>query len=269
VDPAKEASHLAKDAIIVLPVSKETDGFGSLAEIGWAILGAMLRGQHVGVFVELDGEMSDAGKRTRLLSLKFLSALQNKYPIFRIFSKMQNLANWTVFKAEETKLFAQSELSNTTNIQLTHPPLENRITIVGTSSQEVSKKTELIKLLNAKNMPIYDSYIKNWDDNMEQNIDNELKHKRHDKVILSIITGDTEGFGSLAESGLLALNAMITGQAYGLYIEDHPSPPNSATNRTRTLVKAHIAKLNQQFPNTVFLANSMEELAAFAVANIQ
>ena len=87
--------------------------------------------------------------------------------------------------------------------------------------------------------------------------------------MLQVITGDTNSFGSLAESGLLALSAFVRGQAYGLYIEDHPSPQNSDTNRARTLVKAHVTRLNEQFPGLVYLADSPRELAHFGAQVIK
>ena len=58
-----------------------------------------------------------------------------------------------------------------------------------------------------------------------------------------VITGETEGYGSLAETGWAALAASANRQKVVFVIEDFPDGnPKSAANRARKLVRAHAEK---------------------------
>ena len=118
-------------------------------------------------------------------------------------------------------------------------------------------------MLDEGDVPYYDAYKQDW--SAERDIPIETDHKTNDRVILCFAAASTRAFGTLAESGLCALNAFIRGQAFGIYVEDHPGNPDRTSVRTRILIKEHIKKINQQFPGAVFLADSPEELGEFAV----
>lgn len=71
----------------------------------------------------------------------------------------------------------------------------------------------------------------------------EADHLATDKVILFVITGETESYGSLAETGWAALAAQRNGQQVYFVVEDFPDgDPKSAPNRARKLVRSHAAK---------------------------
>lgn len=70
----------------------------------------------------------------------------------------------------------------------------------------------------------------------------ESQHLATDRVILLVITGETESYGSLAETGWAALSAAQNGQTMLLVIQDYHGDPKSAANRARALVRAHAQK---------------------------
>ncbi len=71
----------------------------------------------------------------------------------------------------------------------------------------------------------------------------EAEHLATDRVILFVVTGETEGFGSLAETGWAYLGAIARGQKVFFVIEDFPDGnPKSDANRARVLVRAHMVK---------------------------
>ncbi len=70
----------------------------------------------------------------------------------------------------------------------------------------------------------------------------ESKHLASDRVILLVITGESESYGSLAETGWAALSAAKNGQTVLLVIQDYPDGPRSTANRARALVRAHAEK---------------------------
>lgn len=259
----REAEHLAKDEVIVLPISKETHGYGSLGEAGWAILGALLRGQKLGIFIEEDENAPGDARRSRRLFKELATKLQHDYPVFQFENSMEDLATWAVVTLRERLTLKNSKIRTTQIIQFPKKqPTENTVGVFGTSTENSEWRKKLIKKLKQNNINTFGSFKKDWNND---DIAKEIKHKTTDRVILQIITGETTSFGSIAESGLLALSAFVRGQAYGLYLEDYPGNPKSDTNRARALIRAHAKKLNEQFPGIVFMANSIEELQNWAI----
>jgi hypothetical protein len=62
------------------------------------------------------------------------------------------------------------------------------------------------------------------------------------------------------------MHAHLSGQSVGVYIEPHPSAQNSSANRTRILVKEHLSRLREDFPNLpIFVAQTLDELAMFGL----
>lgn len=257
----REAKHLASDEVIVLPISKETYGYSSLAECGWAILGGLLRGQKVGIYIEEDDQMPEDAKRARMLVKGLSETLQKEYPVFQFENSLQDLALWAAITARERAAIRGSKISEWQKITLpAESDAHDVVGLFGTSSSAEWKQKMKVKF-ESRGISVFDSYKEGWN---EEDAKKEEGHKLNDKVILQVITGETESFGALAESGLLALSAFVRGQAYGLYIEDHPSDHKSDTNRTRALVRAHARKLNEQFPGIVYVASSIDDLTHFA-----
>jgi hypothetical protein len=258
-----EAENLANDEVIVIPISKETHGYASMAEAGWAILGALLRGQKLSIFVQQDEAMPKDAKRARALFVALAERIQKEYPVFQFEETIQDQAIWAAFALRDRLAVRNSKIKETRKIELpTGIDTNNVVSILGTAIASSKWKEDMKKHFETEGINYFDSYKEDW---RKEDIAKEAEHKLHDKVILQIITGETESFGSLAESGLLALSAFVRGQAYGLYIEAHPSDSRSDTNRARTLVKAHVRKLNEQFPGLVYLADSIEDLTRFAI----
>jgi len=263
----REAEHLASDEVVVIPVSKETYGYASLAEGGWAILGALLRGQKLGIFIEEDETMPEDASRARTLFKNLSQKIQRDYPVFQFEETINDLALWAVLTARERTAIRKSKIKETRKIALpTDIECQNMVSIFGTSSFSSEWKQQMKAAFDSAGIAYFDPYKEDW---TKEDGEKEAVHKLKDKVILQIITGETESFGSLAESGLLALSAFIRGQAYGLYIENYPGDPKSDTNRARTLVREHIKKLNEQFPGIVYLADSIEDLTRFAKEHIK
>ncbi len=258
----REALHLAKDEVIVLPISKETQGYASLAEGGWAILSALLRGQKLGIYIEDSESMSEHARRARVLFKDLAQHIQKDYPVFQFEQSMEDLAVWAAVTAKERTAIKNSSIKEKRKIELpTTIESQNIVSIFGTSVSGSVWKEHMKDDFALAGITYFDSFKLDW---KEDDIQQEVDHKLRDKVLLQVITGESESFGSLAESGLLALSAFIRGQAYGLYIEDHPSDPKSDTNRARRLVKEHAKKLNEQFPGIIYLANSISDLTTFA-----
>ncbi len=70
----------------------------------------------------------------------------------------------------------------------------------------------------------------------------EAHHLATDRAILFVITGDSESYGSLAETGWAALTAVKNKQKVVFVIEDYPGSQRSAANRARILVRTHAEK---------------------------
>jgi hypothetical protein len=263
-----EADHLANDEVIVFPISKETHGYGSLGEAGWAILGALMRGQKLGIYIEEDESMPKPAKRARALFKALATQLQKDYPVFQFEDSLEDQAIWAAISMRERAAMKHSKIRDIRTLKFPKKAeTQPCISILGTSVADSAWKNKLKENYEKANVQYFDPYRENWTDTV--GAEGEVEHKTKDKVILQIITGETESFGSIAESGLLALSAFVRGQAYGIYIEDHPSEPTSETNRARTLIRAHIKKLNEQFPGIIFLADSIDELQEWSIKAIK
>lgn len=253
-----EALNLANNEFIVFPITKETYWYWSLWEAWWAIFWALLRWQKLIIFLEEDDSMPENVKRSRFLFKSLAEKIQEKYPVFHFANSIWEAAELTFFLMKLRKKIIWSSIIENNILKLPkYISTCDCVSIFWTSTKNSPKKIELINFLSENNINFYDPYIENWNQN---DWIQELSHKTNDKVILQLITWETESFGSIAESWLLALSAFLRWQAYWIYIEDHTSAPNSDSNRARRLIKEHIIKLNEQFPNTIYLGKSLEDL---------
>ncbi len=152
--------------------------------------------------------------------------------------------------------------------------LNPTVLLTGTSLPDTAENAEWKRIIKEKlahaGVPVYDTYHEDWDTNPQGYLNQELEHKKKDKVVLQCITGDTKGLSALAESGILALNAFIEGQTYILWLEDEqdddliPATANDST-KLRALVRAHAAQLTKFYPGLVKIAYSAEEAAEYAI----
>lgn len=94
----------------------------------------------------------------------------------------------------------------------------------------------------------------------------EAKHLVEDEIILFPVTGETHGFGSLAETGFSIMQAIKTNanRFIVVYIDpkldaniDPADPRSKDSIRTRALVRAHLKK--NSHPN-VFVVKDLETM---------
>lgn len=252
-DALTEAQHMAEDQVIVLPVSKESEGYASLAETGWATLGALLRGQEVNIFIELSDSLPRAAIRSRALVLKLAKSIEQEFPIFYLSEDIQEAAQWGIIKLTEVVKLKGSKITKTSELIFPDkPPLCQTVALLGNSGNW----RDQVKLgLDQLGLAYYDPFKVGWTvDDPE-----ELQHKNNDSVIIYGISAESDGYGALAESGWIAINALLRGQSVFFYIEGHSSSLTSVQNRARTLVKAHIERLNKRFPGLIVLVNSLDD----------
>ncbi len=101
-------------------------------------------------------------------------------------------------------------------------------------------RTPVIEALNAAGIEHFNPVVPNW---TPECAPIEADHLANDKVLLLVITGETEGLASLAETGWAALAARKNGQQLFLVVEDFPDGnPKSAQNRARKLIREHAKK---------------------------
>lgn len=258
-----ESENMATDEVLVFPISAESHGYASMAETGLAMLSALLRGQKLGIFVEKTEEMSAQDLHVRNIFMDFADRLHKDYPVFHYESSMEDLADWAAIISQERQSARGSKISERRTVELPATDARQMVAVFGTSSKDGAWKQSMRDAFEAAKIDYFDSYRGDWQ--AERDLPVEFEHKVGDEVLLQYITGETESLGSLAEVGLLALSAFIRGKAYGIYLEDHPSDRKSDTNRARSLVRAHIAKLNEQFPNLIYVAESADSLTDFGV----
>ena len=109
------------------------------------------------------------------------------------------------------------------------------------------------------------------------------------RILVMAITGETPGVASLAESGWAVASALLRKQVVGLYIDlgyqgkrttlttmmvriDTLLSNNASaetieetSRRARRLVMSHARELVKQFPNTLFIANDLNELTKWTI----
>lgn len=260
-----EADRLATDQVVAMPISKETAGYGTLGEAGWAVLGALMRGQKLGMYVETGDAMSVQAQRARRVFMQLADIVSQTYPVFYLAPNMEELASWAAVTGTERAKLHNSQVDEIRVIHLPTNPTTNRcVSIFGTPSLSPRKRA-MLATLEANGIPYYDSYDPQWDQDEQQALQKENQHQLTDYVQLQIITDESESFGALAQSGWQALLCVATGRPFALHIADYPSDPGSNTNRTRALVRAHAERLNHDFPNLIYLASSPEDAAEFAI----
>jgi hypothetical protein len=105
---AIEAEHLDNDDIILFPITDETTGFGSLAELGYAISQVLLSGKSRTVVAYIAPNVNEAiqtadqaqakeSKKARALSLAHLVKLHDKSERIYLVDSLEEMLNVVQF----------------------------------------------------------------------------------------------------------------------------------------------------------------------------
>lgn len=264
-----ESIHMARASVLAVYVGKATASQASIMEAGFATYSGVMRGQRVIVSIEQGEDAPAETKVARRLSNSVLTATKARYPLFTVAPNLEALSHAAGLELSQRVRRQESGLNIRAEIEL--PPQRGDLTpaiyLSGTSGKTRPRWMKKVKDVIARNEPdamVEDSYTANWDQYAQ---DEELARKLTDAVHLVAITKDTESFGALAELGPRILQADLSGQSIGVYIEDHKSAKTSPSNRTRALAHEHLHRLIEDFPNIpVFVAENLDQLAIFGLS---
>jgi hypothetical protein len=261
-----ESVHMARDRVLAVGITNKTESHASVLDAGFAVYGGYLRHQTVIVSLEYDENTPEASRRGRILAKTILSSLEETCPIFTIADDISELGHRSAIALSDALRFNEGKVHERTELIL--PPLRKDLApsvyLSGTSgTQKPQWMKEVTDRLMPYDIPVDDSYRSSWD--LESAAD-ELQYKTDIAVQLIAVTDATEGLGTLAELAPRVMQADMTGQSVGVYIEPHNSPATSAANRTRLLAREHFARLREDFSNIpVFLADNLEQLSLFGL----
>lgn len=127
-------------------------------------------------------------------------------------------------------------------------------------------RDKVIPLLQAAGIEFYNPVVENW---TEECMKIEADHAANDQVIMFVITGETTAIASMAESGWLALQAKLRGQNFIAVLEDMNPEPSEALlriNKTRKLLRNHIAALPEEAHDSISICATIEEATQKAIS---
>ena len=125
-------------------------------------------------------------------------------------------------------------------------------------------RDKVIPLLEAAGVKYFNPVVENW---TEECMKIEAEHAANDQVIMFVITGETTAIASMAESGWLALQAQLRGQNFIVVLDDmNPEPdPSLRINKTRKLLRTHIAALPDIAHEAIMICDTIEEATKEAI----
>ncbi len=264
-DAEIESIHFARDEVVAVAVTNQTESPAGITEVGLGALSGVLRGQDVVIYMAEDKNSPPATRQARQLGKSILADTAARYPLFEIVDSVTDLCHVAAARLLDRIAQRDSGLVVPAERRILPPrrtDLNPAVFLSGTCGPE---KPEWMKKvegeISGRSIPVRASYSKNWDPAEER------LQKANDAVLLVAITGETESFGAQAEFGALALQALLAGQSLAVLIEDHPSGPESPTNRSRTLLRAHLDRLCADFPELpIFVAQDLDQLVIFGLS---
>ncbi|HCQ31493.1 TPA: hypothetical protein DIU27_03895 [Candidatus Collierbacteria bacterium] len=260
-----EADHLARDGAIVFPVSTMTHGFGSLAEIPFAIIWALLKGQKISVFIEMPKDRDSMARGPRQMALDLIERLCPDFPIAKRCDSMQELANWARVTLEDVVAYHHSKMSRTVVVRLPDTvKAPSSVALFGTAGD--NWREPFVSRFRSRNISTYNPVHQDW--TSLAHIAEETHHKTGGSAVMTCnITTGSDGYGACAEAGWLLLFSILNGTHVVFKIDTFESiPANKDRNRPRQLIKAHLARLSQEYPGLVNIAQTDAELFEMCVS---
>jgi len=264
-DAIREGHEFSRDMVLAAPVTNQTEGAASIMELGMAAYMSGLRGQYVFGHLENDDKSPEKTKVARQLLQDILEATKGYNPFFTLAPSVEAMSQLAVARlVRSIELKSSHFRAHNEHTAEAFVPGRLGIYLSGTSGQRKPDwMRQVHQGLRTYGIQANDSYRDRWGD---QERAEELQQKLTVPIQLIAITGETESLGAMAEMGPRLLQGDLHRQAIGLFIENHPSAPNSTTNRTRTLLREHIQRFRGDFPDLpVFMAENLEQLVLFGV----
>ena len=257
----KEAENIAEDRVLVMNIIADEGGYGSLAEAGVAALGALLRRQKYGIHIEDPEGLSKGAIRARALSLELIDRVKSVDPNFKTFDNADSLAEWAADEINEAPAAsAAPEL----------PPVSQQllpfVLLTGPSGDTPDRppsRQVLVDALTSSETPHVDTFLKATSRFEGSEIEREANIKANAAVVLHSVTKETDSLGAIGETGWLALQAYLNGQAFGVYVEYMDGESKTPSNSARASLIEGLKKLKEDLPEAIHVASSLEDLAAF------
>ena len=148
---------------------------------------------------------------------------------------------------------------------------EKTVGLFGTCGDSRWREDVAIPLLEKANVSYFNPVVKDWN---EEAMKNEAHHAANDQVIMLVITGETTAIASMAESGWVALQCVLTGRSLIVVLEDMPTEdPALRINKVRNLLRQHISKLPERLisdaASSVKVFDSVEKGTQAAIDALQ
>jgi hypothetical protein len=128
-----------------------------------------------------------------------------------------------------------------------------------------------IPLLEKAGVPYFNPIVPKWD---EQARRSDAEHAAKDAVLMLVVTGESTGMGSMAESGWIALKAFLSNHTVVMVFEDmaeEVTPHKDELgglldpNGNRDLIRQHIAQLPKVFHETIILCPDVKSATLKAI----
>jgi hypothetical protein len=120
--------------------------------------------------------------------------------------------------------------------------LNKVIGLFGTCGDSKWREEIAIPILQSMGVEYFNPVVANW---TAECAENEVRHATTDRVLMLVITGETTGIASMAESGWQALMASNNGQALVFVLQDMPPSDEEKAlriNKTRNLLRQYAKK---------------------------